>query len=90
MINLKKWLEKHGLPDSLVLDDWYYDSAAVGITDDGRVVYDYHRMVHALAEVSVITDDDAADFIDHNVLPSLGPMGPKAPIVMYSVFRSVR
>lgn len=43
-----------------------YSEAAIGISNDGRVVYDYDLMVEHLVREGICEDDiDAADFISY-------------------------
>lgn len=71
-------------PDEVVrFDSPQYDDAAVGITDEGRLVYDYDLMVKSLAAQDGISDDEAAEFIDYNAMRSLPYVGKGAPIVFH-------
>ena len=36
--------------DAIVFDNMSYDGSIVGVTTDGRVVYDYDKMVEELAK----------------------------------------
>ena len=58
--------------------------AIIGVSEDGRVVYDYNLMIEALMLSDNMTYDEASEFIDYNTIRALPYMGEKAPIVMYS------
>ena len=60
-----------------------YDAALVGVTEDGRAVYDYEKMVAALVEAEGLTEPEAAEWIDYNTIRALPYMGPEAPLIMY-------
>ena len=69
----------------IVFTDPDFDSAIIGATTDGRVVYDYDKMVENLMESDRMTQDDAADYISYNTIRSIPYMGQKAPVIMYSL-----
>ena len=56
-----------------------YASAFVGVTVDGRVVYDYNCMVSWLMTEWSMSFDSACDYIDYNI--SYNP--EKGPVVLY-------
>lgn len=64
-----------------------FDKSIVGITDDGRLVYDYEKMIDELAEDDDISREEAQEFIDYNTmraLPYIGNSenGQYAPIIL--------
>lgn len=69
----------------VILDNESYDRAIVGITEDGRLVYDYWKMVEEL-----MIDDpdceyhDAIEWVDYNTIRAIPYMGEHAPIIIYS------
>ena len=71
--------------DVIVLDNMAYDSSIIGITTDGRIVYDYDSMVEELMSDEGWSYDDAADWIDYNTIRSLQYFGSNGPIIMYRV-----
>lgn len=71
--------------DAIIFENPDYDSAIVGISHDGRVIYDYNLMVYHLMDIDEMTDMDAVDFIDYNTLRSISYAGELAPIVMYKI-----
>lgn len=50
---LKEFLSNFGYEETVVFEDPSYDTACVGLTDDGRAVYDYDKMIEHLMEVDV-------------------------------------
>lgn len=62
-----------------------YDDALIGVSDDGRAIYDYDLMVKWLVEKDDMNEEEAVEFIDYNTLRALPYMGEDAPIVMYSL-----
>lgn len=71
--------------EAIILGDMFmsYDNAIVGVTTDGRVVYDYDKMIEELMQDEEWSYEDAAEWIDYNTIRSLPYAGPGAPIIMY-------
>lgn len=72
-----------GYEDVTLLANYSYDDALVGITEDGRAVYDYEKMVAWLVRTEGFTEQDAIEWIDYNTIRALPYMGPDAPVIMY-------
>lgn len=92
MININKdirdLVHAFGYEETLVFDNPDYDEAIIGVTCDGRAVYDYNAMIHCLIEQDNISEDEAVDFIEYNTIQSIPYAGEYAPIVIYT-FRSM-
>ena len=73
--------------DAIVFDNMSYDGSIVGVTTDGRVVYDYDKMIEELMEDEGWSYEDAAEWIDYNTIRSIPYAGPSAPIIMYSILK---
>ena len=73
--------------DAIVFGDMFmsYDNAIIGVTTDGRVVYDYDKMVEELIEDEEWSYEEAVEWIDYNTIRSLPYAGPSGPIIMYSI-----
>lgn len=67
---------------SIIFTDPSYNASIIGVTTDGRAVYDYNLMVKELSQEDDITEEEAVEFIEYNTLGSL-PQADKYPIVMY-------
>lgn len=80
--NLKDHLCELGHEDAVVLESPDYLSAIVGVSDDGRVIYDYDKMAQCLMETDGMTYEEATEFIDFNTLGALPYMGEKRPIIL--------
>lgn len=65
------------------LTNYSYDDALIGVSEDGRAVYDFERMVDWLMEETGMQDNDAVEWIEYDTIRALGYMGDKAPIIMY-------
>ena len=71
--------------NSVVFENPDYVSAIVGMTEDGRVVYSYDKMITHLMETDGMTEEDAIDFISYNTERALPYAGEMAPIIMYPI-----
>ena len=72
-----------GHEDVVIIEGDFYDDALVGITDDGRTVYDFDLLVECLMDHDGMGEEEAIEFVEYNILRSLPYLGRKAPIVMY-------
>lgn len=81
---VKQELVDCGCEGSVVLENPDYADAFVGVTTDGRAVYDLEKMVVCLMEEDGMSEEDAREFIDYNTLraiPYMESAGP-APVVL--------
>ena len=69
--------------DAIVFDNMSYDGSIVGVTTDGRVVYDYEKMVEELMCDEEWSYEEAAEWIDYNTIRALPYAGDHGPIIMY-------
>lgn len=74
-----------GFEEAVVFDNPAYDEAIVGVSDEGRAVYDYDRMVQVLIQRDEMEEDEAADFVSYNALRAAPYAGKYAPIIMFPV-----
>ena len=74
-----------GYEDVVYFVNYSYDDALIGVSDDNRAVYNYDLMIAWLMKEEGFTEVEAVDWIDYNVIRSLGYAGDKAPIIVYSI-----
>lgn len=84
--NIREILCSMGLEGALVFDNPDYDPAIIGYTDEGRVVYDFDKMVEHLAKTGQMSEIDAIEFIEYNTVRSMPYDGEKSPIIVYPIF----
>ena len=72
-----------GYEDVVILTNYSYDDALIGVTEDNRAVYDFEKMVTWLVETEGFTVDEAIEWIEYNTIRALGYAGDDAPIIMY-------
>lgn len=63
--------------------NYSYDTALIGVSEDGRAIYDYEKMVEWLMEEEGWSDEEAVDWIEYNTIRALPYMGEGAPIIMH-------
>ena len=65
------------------LTNYSYDDALIGVSEDGRAIYDYEKMIEWLMKEEGWTCEEAVDWIEYNTIRALPYMGEDAPIIMY-------
>lgn len=80
-------LRKELPEETVVFDNFAYDDAIIGISSDGKAVYDYEKMVEDLVINEEFTYEEAAEWIDYNTVRYLPYIGENAPIIMYPILR---
>ena len=84
-MNAEERLLDAGYEDTKFFVNEGYDDALIGVTADGRAVYDFEKMVEWLIEKYNWSDEEAVEWIEYNTLRSLPYFGPGAPIIMYPI-----
>ena len=82
---LQEKLLDEGYDDVILLDNYDYADAFIGITADDRAVYDYGKMIDWLMNKEGWDYETAAEWIDYNTIRALPYAGAHAPIIVYSV-----
>ena len=72
-----------GYEDVVIFENYSYDDALIGVTEDGHAVYDFDKMVAWLVETEGFTAEEAIEWIEYNTIRALAYMGDDAPIIMY-------
>lgn len=73
-----------GYEEVVIFENPSYDDALVGVSEDGRAIYDFEKMIYWLHKNEGMALDEAIEFIEFNTIRAL-PYYTGAPIVMYSV-----
>ena len=84
-MNAEERLLEYGYEDIKIFVNYNYDDALIGVSEDGRAVYDYNKICDWLMKKEGWSYEEAVEWIDYNVLRSLPYMGNDAPIIMYSI-----
>lgn len=81
---LAKILTDAGYEDVVLFENYSYEDAFVGISEDDRAIYSYNKMIAWLQEKEGFTYEDAVEWIDYNTIRAL-PYFDKAPIILYEL-----
>ena len=84
-MNAEERLLDAGYEGIIYLTNYSYDDALIGVSEDGRAVYDYDKMIEWLIKEEGWTAEDAMEWIDYNTIRALPYMGSGAPIIMYPI-----
>jgi hypothetical protein len=74
-----------GYEDVVLLSNYSYDDALIGISHDNRAVYDFDKMVEWLVQKEGWTETEAVEWIEYNTIRALPYFGASAPIIVYAV-----
>lgn len=79
----KLW--ENGYEDVIILKNYSYDDALIGVTEDNRAIYDFDKMVQWLIHTENLTQEEAIEWIEYNTIRALPYMGDRAPVIMYAL-----
>lgn len=85
MSNAEERILDAGYENVIIFSSESYDDALIGVSDDGRAIYDFDLMVEWLMDKDGMTNTEAIEWIEYNTIRALPYAGEKAPIVMYKV-----
>ena len=71
--------------EAIILDNSAFDNSIIGVTLDGRLIYDYDKMIEELIEDDGMSFDEAMEWIDYNTIRALPYAGSGAPIIIQRV-----
>jgi hypothetical protein len=81
-MNAEERLLENGYGDIHVFPDGRYATALIGVSDDGRAVYDYELMIEWLMKEEGWSYEDSVLWISENTLPALSVQGEDTPVVI--------
>lgn len=82
-MNAEERLLEYGYEDVKYLVNESYDDALIGVSEDGRAIYNFDKMVDWLVDKYGWTDEEAMEWIEYNTIRALPYFGEGAPIIMY-------
>lgn len=83
--DLNSFLIERGEEGTAYFTNPDFIDALIGISDDGRLIYSYEKMVESLMLSEGIGHEAAAEFIDYNTVRTIPYMGDKSPIILYLI-----
>ena len=84
-MNAEERLLEYGYEDVKYLVNESYDDALIGVSDDGRAIYDFGLMIEWLMQKYDWSDMEAIEWIETNTLRALPYFGEDAPIIMHGL-----
>ena len=84
-MNAEERLLDAGYEDVKYLVNESYDDALIGVSEDGRAIYDFDKMVDWLIEKYGWSVTESIEWIEFNTIRALPYMGSDAPIIMYAL-----
>ena len=78
-------LMNFGFEDVKYLTNYSYDDALIGVSEDGRAVYDFDKMVEWLMKEEGWSEEESVEWIEYNTIRALPYFGEGAPIIMYGL-----
>ena len=82
-MNAEERLLDAGYDGIKYLTNYSYDDALIGVSEDGRAIYDFDKMVKWLMEEENWSAEEAIEWIETNTLRAIPYMGEGAPIIMH-------
>lgn len=80
---LKQYLTDWDFEETIILENPDYIEALIGVSEDGRLIYDYDLMAESLSKRDNMSIEEAYEFIDYNTIRALPYMGHFAPIILH-------
>ncbi len=84
-VELSEWLRDNDFENTVILESPNYLAAIIGITNEGKLIYSYRKMIWYLMQHDGMDYETAMEFIDYNTLRALDYMGPYAPVIIQDV-----
>ena len=83
-ITVGEKLELNGYDDTIIFsgDGFEFNKSFIGVSLDGRAIYDYDLMLNELMELHNWDIESASDWLNYNTIRALNYMGSKAPIII--------
>ena len=80
---LNEYIKDYGIEeDVILLENHTYDNSVIGITEDGRLIYDYEKMIKEFMKDEGCSETEAIEWLEYNTLRAIPYMGERAPIIM--------
>lgn len=70
--------------NAIVFDNHAYDNSIIGVSFQGRAIYDFDKMVKELMNDEGWTEEEAIEWIEYNTIRALPYGGEKTPMVVYT------
>lgn len=84
-MDARERLLEYGYEGVTYLVNESYDDALIGVSEDGRAIYDFELMIEWLMTKYDWSETESIEWIEVNTLRALPYMGEGAPIIMYGL-----
>ncbi len=84
-MNAEERLLEYGYEGVKYFVDESYDDALIGVSEDGRAIYDFGLMIEWLMTKYGWSESESIEWIEYNTIRALPYFGDKAPIIMYGL-----
>ena len=84
-MNAEERLLEYGYEGVKYLVDESYDDALIGVSEDGRAIYDFGLMIEWLMTKYDWSEIESIEWIEYNTIRALPYFGDKAPIIMHGL-----
>lgn len=75
--------------DITILTSPSYDKSIIGISSNGRLVYDRQKMIKELMKDDNIEEEEALEFFDYNTMGALNNL-PNPPIIVENLISEIK
>lgn len=82
---LQEYLAERGYEHLEFFANPDFIDAIIGVSEDGRLVYSYSKMIESLVLRDKMSYEEAVEFIDYNNTRSVPFIGQHAPIIIYGI-----
>ena len=86
MDDVRQLLLDNGLEGTAYFKGDSFDTAILGYTEDGKLVYSYDKMIEWLTENDDLSPEESQEWIDYNTIRTIPYMGEKSPIIVYILY----
>lgn len=83
MSRVEQLLLDNGYEGVTFLENFDFDSALIGVTNDNRCCYDYNKMIQYPIEKQGFSEEEAIEWIDYNTIRALPYAGRDAPVIVF-------
>lgn len=77
------WEIRNKLPwGTIVLDNSAYDNSIIGMTLDGRLIYEINYMIDEFMNDNQCSEQEAIEWVEYNTMRALPYFGDRAPVIV--------
>lgn len=85
VMTVEERLLEYGYEDVKYLVNEGYDDALIGVSEDGRAIYDFGLMIEWLINQYGWSETESIEWIETNTIRALPYFGKDAPIIMHGL-----